>query len=168
MLRLPHFLDNWPRDGSAGISFTHRPPFTRRGRFLRPPFTRRGRFLAVMSVRSWVRPRATVRQEGFGQLQNLMASLEVEPATYPTVEACAEMPFTLTCTLVIFMNHISAPSFCWRSLNCTRLLRAMSLAPQSSELWRLPKADEEKLLRSERHLLPSPVHSRALQELLSC
>jgi hypothetical protein len=48
----------------------------RAGRHLPP-----GRFLVLISVRGRVDPRATVRQEGLGQLKNPMTSSGIETST---------------------------------------------------------------------------------------
>jgi hypothetical protein len=44
-----------------------------------------GRFVVLISVKGWVNPRALVRPEGLGQLENLMISSGMEPATFRLV-----------------------------------------------------------------------------------
>jgi hypothetical protein len=44
-----------------------------------------GRFLILISVRGLVDPRAIVRLEGLGQLNNPVTSLGIEPATFRLV-----------------------------------------------------------------------------------
>jgi hypothetical protein len=72
MLRLPHLLDSWLKDGSEVVSFTHRPHL--------PP----GIFLVLISVRSSVDPRAIVRLEGLGKLKKSTSSA-FDPAAFRLV-----------------------------------------------------------------------------------
>jgi hypothetical protein len=55
----------------------------RAGRLLSP-----GRLLVLISLRDWVRPRATVELEGLGQTKNPMTSLGIEPATFQLATCC--------------------------------------------------------------------------------
>jgi hypothetical protein len=70
--RLSHFLDNRITDG-AEVTL-------RAGRPLTP-----GRILVLISVRGWVDPRAIVRLERLGELENPITSSEIEPATFRLV-----------------------------------------------------------------------------------
>jgi hypothetical protein len=70
--RLPHFLDNRLTDGGEVVSLKHRPPFTPR------------KVPGTLSVRGSVDPRAIVRLEGLGKLENPMTSSGGErPASRP-------------------------------------------------------------------------------------
>jgi hypothetical protein len=75
-LRLPHFLDNRLTDSGEVVSLMRRPPFAP------------GRFLALICVRSWVDPGATVRLERLGQLKNPMTSSRIKLATFWLVAQC--------------------------------------------------------------------------------
>jgi hypothetical protein len=55
----------------------------RAGRPLTP-----GRFLVLIFVRGWVDPTALVRLEGLGQLENIIISSGLEPATFQLVGQC--------------------------------------------------------------------------------
>jgi hypothetical protein len=63
MSRLSHFLHSRVTDGGEVVNLTRQQPFT-------PP----GRFVILIFVRGWVDPRAIMRLQGLGQLQNPMTS----------------------------------------------------------------------------------------------
>jgi hypothetical protein len=47
-----------------------------------------GRFLVLIFIRGWVDPRAIVRLEGLGQLQNPITSSGIEHASFPLEAKC--------------------------------------------------------------------------------
>jgi hypothetical protein len=62
-------------------------PALEAGRTIPPP-SPPGKLLVLISVRDWIDPRAIVRLEGLSKLENLMASLGIEPATLRLVAQC--------------------------------------------------------------------------------
>jgi hypothetical protein len=75
--RLPHFLDNRLTDGGESVRLTRSHPL--------PP----RRFLILISIRSWVDPRAIVRLEELGKFEFPMTT-GIEPATFRPVTHCLD------------------------------------------------------------------------------
>jgi hypothetical protein len=72
--RFPHFLMNGFTDGGEVVSFTRRPPFTPRDRFL-----------VLISVRGSVDLRAIVRLEGLGPTEKPMPLSGMHPSAFQLV-----------------------------------------------------------------------------------
>jgi hypothetical protein len=73
-MTIPKFQDNLLGDDGEVVSLTRRPPF----------YPHKDS-LVLISVRDWVKSRATARVEGLGKLKNPMTSLGIEPVTFRLV-----------------------------------------------------------------------------------
>jgi hypothetical protein len=67
---LPHFLHNGLTDGGEDVSLLHTPAHYRQ------------KILVLISVRGWVKPRASVLLEGLNELNNAITSSGIELATF--------------------------------------------------------------------------------------
>jgi hypothetical protein len=68
------------QDGGKVVSLTHRPPLPQKV------------LLVLVSVRSWIDPRAVVHSEGLCQWKMPMSPARIEPTTFRFVSTLTTVP----------------------------------------------------------------------------